>query len=79
MALKHGKYIYIQRNDGWFVKARVLNIRLKKKGKEKISYDITDPTRYIIIGPKTKRVPFNAQILKEDDIPEEVRREINKL
>ncbi len=77
--LKHGKYIYVERKDGWYVRVRVLNIRLKKKDKEKISYDITDPTRYVVVGPKTKVLPLKAQVLKEDDLPEEVRVYIRRL
>jgi hypothetical protein len=74
MGLKKEKYLYIERKDGWYVKVRALNIRLKKKGKEKVSYDITDPTRYVLTGIKTRRLPFKAQILKEDDVPPDVRK-----
>lgn len=76
MGTKHGKYIYIERKDGWYIKVRVLNIRLKKKGKEKITFDTTDPTRYIVVGSKTRNPPIRAQIMKEDDVPEEVRKSI---
>jgi len=75
MGLKHGKYAYIERKDGWYIKVRLLNIRLKKKGKkEKYSFDINDPTKYIIEGTKTKKPPYKAQIIKEDDLPEEVQK-----
>ncbi len=79
MTLKHGKYIYIARKDGWYVKVRVLNIRLKKKEKKEYSYDINDASRYIVVGPKVKKVPFKAQVLREEDIPDEIREQTYKL
>ncbi len=79
MGAKHGKYIYIQRRDGWYVKVRVLNIRLKKKGKEKFSFDINDPEKYIVVKTKTRNPPFNAEILKEEDIPLEVQKKIYRI
>ncbi len=76
MGGKHGKYIYILRKDGWYVKVRVLNIRLKKKGKKEETFDINDPTRYIVVGPKTREAPISYYILKEDDVPDEVRKKL---
>lgn len=80
MGLKHGKYIYIERKDGWFVKVRVLNIRLKKKGKkEKYSFDINDPEKYIVLPVKTRNPPFTAQIINEDDVPDEVKKALYQI
>ncbi len=62
MGGKHGKYIYIKRNDGWYVKARVFKNRAEE-----------DPSRYLVIGPKTKEAPFTYEVISEDDIPEEIR------
>ena len=74
MGLKHGKYIYVERSDGWYVKVRVLNIRFKKKGKsEKYSFDINDPTRYVVLSVKVKNPPHKAIIVKEEDLPEPVK------
>ncbi|ABN70405.1 hypothetical protein Smar_1314 [Staphylothermus marinus F1] len=75
MGLKHGKYIYVERKDGWYVKVRVLNIRLKKKDKkEKYSFDINDPEKYLVLQVKTRKPPFKAQIMREDDVPDEVKK-----
>jgi hypothetical protein len=80
MGLKHGKYIYVERKDGWYIKIRVLNIRLKKSGKkEKYSFDINDPSKYVVLPVKTKRPPIKAQIMKEEDIPEEVRIQLYRI
>jgi len=72
MGLKHGKYIYVERSDGWYVKVRVLGFRFKKKTEKEV--DINDPSRYIITGYKTLNPPINAIIVKEADLPEEVRK-----
>ncbi|MEM1628640.1 MAG: DUF5622 domain-containing protein [Desulfurococcaceae archaeon] len=66
MGLKHGKYIYVKRKDGWYVKIRVLNIRFAKKKQE---IDISNPTRYIITGVKTKKPPLTATIISEEALP----------
>ena len=65
MALKHKKYVYVRRADGWYVKVRVLKSR---------SDD--DPSKYIVVGPKVKEPPFTAQILREEQLPEEVRKQL---
>jgi len=62
MGGKHGKYVYIARKDGWYVKARVF----KNKPED-------DPDKYLVIGPKTKNPPFTFEIVNEDDLPDEVR------
>jgi hypothetical protein len=62
MGGKHGKYVYIKRADGWYVKARVFKNRSED-----------DPERYLIVGPKVKEAPFTYEIVSEEDLPEEVR------
>ncbi len=65
MGGKHGKYAYVLRNDGWYVKVRVL------KGREQ-----GDPEKYIVVGPKTRKPPATYPVLREDDLPEDVRRQL---
>ncbi len=62
MGGKHGKYVYVRRRDGWYVKVRVLKNRKED-----------DPERYIIVGPKRRDAPFTFEVLSEDDLPESVR------
>ncbi|MCY0867688.1 MAG: DUF5622 domain-containing protein [Desulfurococcus sp.] len=69
MGLKHGKYIYVKRSDGVYVKVRVLNIRLKKKQE----LDLSDPSRYIVMNVKTVKPPASAVVLSEDALPQAVR------
>ncbi len=61
MGGKHGKYVYIARKDGWYIKARVL------KGKAD-----TEPTKYIMLGFKRKDVPPTYKVIKEEMLPDEV-------
>ncbi len=68
MGGKHGKYVYVERSDGWFVKVRVLKSR-----------DVNDPTRYIVVGPKTRNPPFTYKVFKEEELPDEVRPELYKV
>jgi len=70
MGLKHGKYIYVKRSDGWYVKVRVLNIRF---GKKQEGIDVNNPTRYIVTSVKTKVPPISAIVLNEDALPQPVR------
>lgn len=77
MGLKHGKYIYVKRSDGWYVKVRVLNIRFGKKQEEGI--DVNNPTRYIVTGFKTKVPPITAIVISEDALPQPVRSLINEV
>jgi len=77
MGLKHGKYIYVERSDGWYVKVRVLGIRFKKKMEKEV--DINDPSRYIVTNYKTKHPPINAIIVKEADLPEDVRKALHSI
>ncbi len=65
MALKHKKYVYVKRADGWYVKVRVLKSRPDD-----------DPSKYIVVGPKVKEPPFTAQILKEEQLPDDVRKQL---
>ncbi|MEM0377822.1 MAG: DUF5622 domain-containing protein [Thermosphaera sp.] len=77
MGLKHGKYIYVDRLDGTFVKVRVLNIRFHKKTEEKI--DVTNPTRYIVTGVVSERPPRKAVVISIEALPEEVKNAIRSI
>jgi hypothetical protein len=59
---KHGKYVYVRRKDGWYVKVRVFKNRAED-----------DAERYLVVGPKRREAPPTFSILEEDEIPEEVR------
>lgn len=65
MGGKHGKYVYVRRRDGLFVKVRVLKSRDEK-----------DPSRYIVVGPVTKKAPDTYEVLDERDLPEEARSQL---
>jgi len=65
MGGKHGKYIYVQRKDGWYVKVRVLKSR-----------EPSDPDKYIVIGPKVKEPPYTYKVLKEDDLPDLIKEKL---
>ena len=65
MGGKHGKYVYVRRPDGWFVKVRVL----KNRGEG-------DPSRYIVVGPKTRSPPPSFRVVDADELPEEVRQRL---
>jgi len=71
VGLKHKKYVYVQRNDGWFVKVRVLNIRFGTKIEQG---DINDPSRYVVVGPKVRKPPLTATIISEEALPEATRK-----
>lgn len=62
MGGKTGKYVYVKRRDGWYVKVRVF------KGKSD-----DDPDKYLPVGFKTKRPPHTYEILDEEELPEEAR------
>lgn len=68
MGGKHGKYAYVLRNDGWYVKVRVLKSRKDE-----------DASKYVVVGPKRKEPPATFPVLKEDEVPEEVRRQLYQL
>ncbi|MEB3844869.1 MAG: DUF5622 domain-containing protein [Desulfurococcales archaeon] len=61
MGGKHGKYVYVARRDGWYVKVRVLKSRAED-----------DPSRYIVVGPKVREPPYTFTVVSEDDLPDEV-------
>ncbi|NPA96361.1 MAG: cren protein [Crenarchaeota archaeon] len=65
MALKHRKYVYVERSDGWYVKVRVLKGRAE-----------SDPSRYIVVGPKVREPPLTAEVIREASLPEEVRKKL---
>ncbi|MEB3806197.1 MAG: DUF5622 domain-containing protein [Desulfurococcales archaeon] len=62
MGGKHGKYVYVKRSDGWFVKVRVFKNRAED-----------DPERYLVVGPKVREAPFTYAVVEEEELPEEVR------
>ncbi len=76
MGLKHGKYIYVKRNDGYYVKVRVLNIRFKGKTE---GADINNPSKYIATNYKTTKPPLTATIISEEVLPEDIRKIINSI
>ncbi|MEM0469617.1 MAG: DUF5622 domain-containing protein [Desulfurococcaceae archaeon] len=73
MGLKHKKYIYVKRSDGWYVKVRVLNIRFGSKIEQA---DVGDPSRYVVIGLKTRNPPQKAITVGEEALPEELRNQL---
>lgn len=68
MGGKHGKYVYVRRRDGLYVKVRVLKSRDEK-----------DPSRYIVVGPVRKTPPVTYDVMREEDIPVEVRQELYRV
>lgn len=76
MGLKHRKYVYVKRTDGWYVKVRVLNIRFGKKVEQG---DISNPSRYIVTGYKTKHPPLTGAIISQDALPEETKKIIESI
>ncbi|MEN3000050.1 MAG: DUF5622 domain-containing protein [Acidilobaceae archaeon] len=67
MGGKHGKYMYVKRGDGLYVKVRVLKSR--EQG----------PAKYVILGPAAKVPPMGFELMKEEDLPEEAREELYKV
>ncbi|MCE4603722.1 MAG: DUF5622 domain-containing protein [Aeropyrum sp.] len=63
MGGKHGKYIYVKRRDGWYVKVRVF----KNKPSD-------DPERYLVVGPKRRDAPITYGVVEEEELPEDARR-----
>ncbi len=63
MGGKHGKYVYVRRRDGWYVKVRLF----KNRGSE-------DPNRYLVVGPKRREAPITFEVLEEEELPEAARR-----
>lgn len=61
MGLKHKKYAYVARADGWYVKVRVFKSRTDEESK------------YVIVGPKVRTPPPMARIIRESALPESIR------
>lgn len=61
MGLKHKKYVYVARSDGYYVKVRVLKSRTEEESK------------YIVVGPKVKNPPPTAKIIREETLPDTIR------
>jgi hypothetical protein len=76
MGLKHGKYVYVKRPDGFYVKVRVLNIRFGKKTEQG---DISNPSRYIVTGYKTKTPPLTGVVVSEEALPEETKKIVESI
>lgn len=68
MAGKHGKYAYVQRRDGWYIKVRVF------KNKEE-----SDPAKYLVVGPKRRDAPPTFPLLREEDLPDEVKAKLYEI
>lgn len=87
MGLKHSKYVYVKRSDGVFVKVRVLNIRfnkksgLKERGKqiERAVFDVSDPTRYVVLPYKTYKPPYGSLIIEVSELPKEIARVVESI
>jgi hypothetical protein len=62
---KHGKYVYVRREDGLHVKVRVLKSREEK-----------DPSRYVVVGPVVRVPPITYEVLDEEEVPSEVREQL---
>lgn len=62
MGGKHGKYVYVRRRDGLYVKVRVFKNR-----------DDSDPDKYLVVGPRVKEPPITYKVIDESDLPEEAR------
>ncbi|MEM1749523.1 MAG: DUF5622 domain-containing protein [Desulfurococcaceae archaeon] len=65
MGCKHGKYVYVRRRDGVYVKLRVLKSR-----------DASDSGKYIVVGSRALKPPYNCEVINEEDLPDTVRAEI---
>lgn len=65
MGGKHGKYVYVRRNDGIYVKVRLLKSRSDE-----------DPEKYIPLSFKTKSPPSTFRVLKEEELPDEAREKL---
>lgn len=65
MGGKTEKYVYVKRNDGWYVKVRVF------KGRSE-----DDLEKYLPIGSKTRNPPRTYKVMDEDDLPEEARKKL---
>lgn len=68
MGGKHGKYAYVRRKDGWYVKVRVLKSRSEG-----------DPERYLVVGPKVREPPATYTTIHENELPEPVRERLYRV
>lgn len=68
MGGKHGKYVYVKRDDGWYVKVRVFKSRAED-----------EPERYLVVGPKVREPPFTFEVIDEGELPEEAREKVRAL
>ncbi len=76
MGGKHKKYVYVRREDGWYVKVRVLS--LDKKEFKKHGKLPEDPSKYIPVGPKVKTPPQTYAVVPIEKLPEEAQRRVRE-
>ncbi|QGA54366.1 hypothetical protein GFS03_07165 [Sulfolobus sp. E5-1-F] len=65
--LKHGKYVYVDLNNGKYVKVRVLKSR-----------DDNSAEKYILTSYVNKNKPKNSIVIKMDNLPIEVKDKLTK-
>ncbi len=68
MGGKHGKYVYVLREDGWYVKVRVFKSR-----------ETTDASRYIVLSFKTRKPPLTYPVMRIDELPSEVQEAVRRV
>ncbi|MCS7106492.1 MAG: DUF5622 domain-containing protein [Acidilobaceae archaeon] len=66
MGGKHGKFAYVKRKDGLYVKVRLLKSREQ------------DPSKYLVVGPAVRSPPPGFELMKEEELPEGKREELYK-
>ncbi|AKA74176.1 hypothetical protein SULI_09845 [Saccharolobus solfataricus] len=65
--LKHGKYVYIDLNNGKYVKVRILKSR-----------DDNSVEKYVLTSHVSKNRPKNAIVIKMDNLPIEVKDKLTR-
>ncbi|ACP35372.1 conserved hypothetical protein [Sulfolobus islandicus Y.G.57.14] len=65
--LKHGKYVYVDLNNGKYIKVRILKSR-----------DDNSAEKYILTNYVNKNKPKNGMIIKMDNLPIEVKDKITR-
>ncbi|MCH4815077.1 MAG: DUF5622 domain-containing protein [Saccharolobus sp.] len=65
--LKHGKYVYVDLNNGKYIKVRILKSR-----------DDNSAEKYILTNYVNKNKPKNGIIIKMDNLPIEVKDKITR-
>ncbi|QXJ29656.1 hypothetical protein J5U23_02529 [Saccharolobus shibatae B12] len=65
--LKHGKYVYVDLNNGKYIKVRILKSR-----------DDNSAEKYILTNYVNKNKPKNGIIIKMDSLPIEVKDKITR-